>query len=379
METLLLIYMASDNDLDNFANSDFETIKKSSFESDITIVVQYDRNEFIDFPETSRVVLQRGEIIDDRTLGETNTGDPKILNQFIEESVEAYPAQRIILILWSHGSGVDDKDPYQTDERKPYFVPVEEIEMIGFAKDDTARDFLDNLELKKALDVSVKIDLLGFDACLMGMFEIAYQLRENIEVMVASQHLEPANGWNYAKILQELETSKNPMEMGREFIALHQSFHVDSNEATQSALDTTTIDAVAKSLDHFAKLLREELKRTGGYARSRKDLYYTLENSQFFSRTDYVDLIDFIHKVRDRLNFETLDAPIEELLALLDRFILANHTVGYFMNDAYGVSLYFPYENRPYNETFEMYEKLDFSKNYPNWIKLIKWFWIASQ
>ena len=49
--------------------------------------------------------------------------------------------------------------------------------------------------------------------------------------------------------------------------------------------------------------------------------------------------------------------------------------MGYSMRDANGVSIYFPSQKRPFKETFEMYEKLDFSKNYPHWIALIKWYY----
>ncbi len=49
--------------------------------------------------------------------------------------------------------------------------------------------------------------------------------------------------------------------------------------------------------------------------------------------------------------------------------------MGHRVRDANGVSLYFPAKIRPFKESFEMYEKLDFSKNYPNWINLIKWYY----
>ena len=52
----------------------------------------------------------------------------------------------------------------------------------AIAFDDTSKDFLDNVELKKVLaevkrQTGRELDVLGFDACLMSMVEIAYQLR----------------------------------------------------------------------------------------------------------------------------------------------------------------------------------------------------------
>ena len=300
-----------------------------------------------------------------------------VLRNFIEESTKTNPSNRVILIIWSHGLGVDDMDIYDTEsKREHYFVPPNEIEEIAVAFDDTAQDFLDNLELQKALDTSVKIDVLGFDACLMGMFEIAYQLREQTSVMVASQHLEPASGWDYHKILNELDTKSTADNIGRQLISFHNAHHTNERrDVTQSALNMLIIDEVARDLDVFAKILREELKK-GDRDKSRKELQYTLANSQFFSRKDYVDLVDFVHKVKSRLGFESVAPYVDELLNSLDSLVLANHTIGYFMDDANGVSIYFPNKSRPFRETFEMYEKLDFAKACPNWVKLLKWYWL---
>jgi hypothetical protein len=196
--------------------------------------------------------------------------------------------------------------------------------------------------------------------------------------MVASQHLEPASGWDYQRILNELDTSSTASAMGKQFIAFHDEHHHgynDRREGTQSALNTVDLDEVTKDLDMFAKVLREELKK-GEVGQSRKDLEYTLRNSQFFNRKDYVDLVDFVRKVKGRLDFEVLESHADKLLSSLETLVLANHTIGHFMEDANGVSIYFPNESRPFKDTFEMYEKLDFAEACPNWLKLIKWYWL---
>ena len=377
MQTTLLIYMASDNNLEYHAQEELERIIESSIDSSINIVVQYDAKRFVDTPDTLRLFIQNGEIVKEQELGELNTGDPTVLREFIESASAFYPADKNILIIWSHGSGVDDMDVYaDKKKRERYFVPIQEIEEIAVGFDDTAGDFLDNLELQKALDSSVNIDVLGFDACLMGMFEIAYQLRNQTKIMVASQHLEPAMGWDYSRILNELNVAGTAVEMGREFIAFHNEYHTNiKRDVTQSALDTSVIDEVAKDLDSFALVLRKALKKME-QKQAHKNLRYTLKNSQYFERNDYVDLVDFVHKVQNRLDIEELEPYANRVLKSLDSVIVANHTVGYFMEDAHGISIYFPNQNRPIKETFEMYEKLDFAKACPNWIKLLKWYWL---
>ncbi len=78
----------------------------------------------------------------------------------------------------------------------------------------------------------------------------------------------------------------------------------------------------------------------------------------------------------DRLKLEAVKPYADKLLLSLEQMIIANHTLGNRMRDAHGVSIYFPSQKRPFKETFEMYEKLDFSKGYGNWIRLIKWYWV---
>jgi len=374
MQTTLLVYMANHNNLENFAIEEIERIKEYSYDIKMNVVVQYGREYGIEVT-TIRSLIKDGEEIE-TDLGVTNTGDPNVLKSFIEEATKEYPADKTILILWSHGSGIDDIDIYDEKiERKPYFVPVEEIEEIAFGHDVRAKDFLDNLELQKALDVSVKIDVLGFDACLMGMIEILYQLRHQTEVMVASQHLEPALGWDYAQILQKLDVEKTAMEIGEQMVSFHHEYHAlnEREEVTQSALDTTVIDEVVKDLDSFALVLREELKK-GDAKENGKALKVALQSSQPFERSDYIDLVDLVNKIENRLEFEPLKPYSVKLLKSLEKLIVANHYQGYFMKEVNGLSIYFPYEQRAEEETFLMYEKLDFAKDCPNWIKLLKWY-----
>jgi hypothetical protein len=48
------------------------------------------------------------------------------------------------------------------------------------------------------------VDVVGADACLMGMTEFAYQIRNHASVMVAAEELTPGQGWNYTRVLSDL-------------------------------------------------------------------------------------------------------------------------------------------------------------------------------
>ena len=42
-----------------------------------------------------------------------------------------------------------------------------------------------------------KIDLVGFDACLMSCMELAEVLADSVSYLLTSEELEPGNGWQY--------------------------------------------------------------------------------------------------------------------------------------------------------------------------------------
>src|SRR2546421_5341493 len=77
------------------------------------------------------------------------------------------------------------------------------------AYDDSSADCLDNRELKRVLQsahqaLGRKVDLVGMDACLMTMLEVAYQIRDHAQILVGSEEVEPGDGWPHDRILRDL-------------------------------------------------------------------------------------------------------------------------------------------------------------------------------
>jgi len=207
-----LVYMAGDNNLDGAALRDIEEMARAGSTKDVNILVQLDR---IEDNLTRRFrITQGGGFKKDciETFGDTNTGDPQILYDFVKWAAGNYPADRYALILWNHGSGWWEdaksrsagpaaKKPRRRLFRQPvrYPVPQEHLtipvpqEHRSICYDDTSGgDALDNRELRVVLAgicalLGRKIDLLGMDACLITMLEVAYQIRDHARVLVGSE------------------------------------------------------------------------------------------------------------------------------------------------------------------------------------------------
>ncbi len=190
-------------------------MKKTGSSPDVNIIVQFDRAG-TGLP-TRRYYLRKGTTLDEDTvdkIGEINTGKPEFLLDFIKWGIGRYPAGHYLLILWNHGQGWDDTDIFAQERvkgsrlvrtgriRHAFFksTVVQAAKMSAtndklaraILIDDNAKDFLDNVEMKKVLqDASTflgrTIDIVGMDACLMSMAEVACQISKSTSFMVGSE------------------------------------------------------------------------------------------------------------------------------------------------------------------------------------------------
>jgi len=77
-------------------------------------------------------------------------------------------------------------------------------------KDESPLGSLTIPELKQAfVDIQgdlkgQKIDILGFDSCLMSMAEVCYELKGLVDIAVGSEGYSPASGWPYCEMLERL-------------------------------------------------------------------------------------------------------------------------------------------------------------------------------
>ena len=119
-------------------------------------------------------------------------------------------------------------------------------------------DILDLQEISNGIEAGLenagidKLDLVGFDACLMGTFEVALAMAEHADVMVASQELEPGHGWDWQAL--EILTSNSSVDAKTLGLAIANGYeqHAIDNETeteiTLSVIDLTRIGVVKQAL-----------------------------------------------------------------------------------------------------------------------------------
>ena len=168
----------------------------------------------------------------------SNMSKPETLADFMNWGINAYPAAHYDLILWNHGGG----------------------SILGFGADEQFSGYMMRLQqLKKAFEaIGRHFDFIGFDACLMGTMETAYMLAPFADYLIASEEMEPGNGWyytNWVKLLLE-DPDISPEKLGRKIVDDFASSNEKNNEIyTLSLIDLKQIEKVYDALVSFSSTL----------------------------------------------------------------------------------------------------------------------------
>jgi hypothetical protein len=404
----ILVYLAGDNDLDADGAKDIAEMAKVGSNEDVNIIAQFDR---AGEAGTQRFyITQGGGYPKDsiKNLGETNTGDPKVLLDFLKWGIKTYPAKHYMAVLWNHGSGWNEDNVYEKAiefcpekrelsstikrsfrergiKKSLFSTTIEEIlknpaQDRAILYDDESKDFLDNMEMKKVLTEAAKLlpekkfDILGFDACLMNTLEVAFQLKDIAKIIVGSEETEPNAGWPYDKLLDALAEKPDltPVDLGKVIVDSYIGSYdngADSEPVTLSAVNSKKMADVLAAVNKLALALKKNV--------SQKDVFYillkiTYDVQQFYYPT-YKDLFDFARLLNERIDVKEIKDASKAVMDILqpgdDDFIIASGNLTKSMSGAHGVSIYFPVRER----YLKYYSKLDFAKK-SKWDELVKAF-----
>lgn len=241
----LLVYMAAANNLRYWAHADLRKMKAAPTSSDLTVVVQLDRQH----QGATLIDLSRPQ--SRMKLGDQNMGRPEVLYTFLRRAVEKHKARHYALILWGHGYrfgfGVDNGRALTMDE------------------------IADVLRRFRRLNAGRSLDVIGFNSCHMSTIEAAYELRGCAKFMVASQIGIPLTSWPYADILRRIEEATRgprvmtPVGMGhamvREFAADYRSRYPTSRVAL-SLVDLDRTQRLTRLTALLAAALLSSIPRT---------------------------------------------------------------------------------------------------------------------
>jgi len=325
----VMVFLNGDNNLEYYGIKDFNEMEMVGSSADVNIIVQFDRALGYNHSNGDWTTCRRyrvtydeypdsitSELIED--IGEVDMGNPSTLADFGLWAKQHYPASHYALIIWNHGDGWREGGPL-----------IEPIKGVSYDESSGNEISVADGELAEALSTIGEVDIIGFDACLMQMWEVMVNVSPYAGCMVGSEETESADGWNYTGFLQELDRnpSMDPITLGKSIIN-------NSYQRTLSVADLGEIESLTQSVDTFAlELMRA---RDQGYTDTIKSVRNRTQN---FYEYSYIDLYDFAKNIKLADVPEPLKITASLVIDGVD--LVVKGTNNTYMN-AHGISIYHP-------------------------------------
>ncbi|HEY9069016.1 MAG TPA: clostripain-related cysteine peptidase, partial [Candidatus Ozemobacteraceae bacterium] len=323
-EWTFMVYINADNNLDEYGVLDQEEMAAAGSNDRLDIVTLIDR--YAGPATMNHIEKKRITKLSDE--GELDMGDWRELVRFAKTAMARFPAKRYALVVWNHGAGWK----FRTGEA-----------VKGISYDDSSNNHITTRQLGEALreirDVTGrKIDLFCMDACLMQMFEVAWEIRDGCDYIVASEETVPGDGYPYAEVLGALKSGMGPVEFGTAIVnafRIHYSKDIPQEgpweftgrrsarairKTTMSLLETARLADLREKLDAFARAVM-----AGNVAPALNE---AVKKAEHFTYYDNVDLKDLLDSLKPLVKDPALLEAIGQLGASFRTAILANGTTG---------------------------------------------------
>jgi clostripain len=367
-EWTLMFYMDLDNNLESAQLDDIDEMLAVGSTKDVNIVLLVDRSNESS-PEqfyTSRAVgrlknwttakllyVEKGSLRELGDWGEVNMGSPATLKKFLQTVTQQFPAQRYGIIFTDHGAGWS-----------------------GIVGDESANnDTLTTKELPIVFkEVGKTFDLIGFDACLMGNLEVAKSVAPFGRVMVGSEELEPADGWNYTPLFRSLTANPKMDEitLGKTIVNTYADYFKSPEQArtgkgvTLSVIALDKIEPLERAVNELG-VRNQTFIKTGGRtaflstARARKNTEELGNDSKNDYRYHYYDLGDYAQNIKkEKTNAETIKAA-DAVVQAMQAAVIHKHS-GQGHPNSSGLAIFFPPDTKTLKSKSEIsYKDTPFS------------------
>lgn len=350
-EWTLMFYMDADNNLEDPQMNDLEEMMKVGSDAKINLIVLADRSTkgegergytnraiggIANWTSTKLMVIEKGRLRQLGEWGEVNMGDPANLQKFIQTVTTQFPAKRYGLIFGDHGEGwhgIVGDESHNGDSLNAGELPA---------------------ALKEVTAQTGKFELIGFDACLMANFETAQAIAPYGKAMVASEELEPGDGWNYAPTMQTL--AANPtmdgFGLGKTIVNTYRDYYLGANKGgrdktvTLSVIDLAKIPALETATNSLALSnsgflqanQREAFLRT---ARARKATEEFGAGDEGEDATHFYDLGHYAENIKRQQPDSATMAAADQVISAVKAAVV-HKIAGEAHLRSHGISIYFP-------------------------------------
>lgn len=348
----VMVFMNGDNDLEEWALGDLNELEQVGSTDDVQFVVQLDRSPDYsradgNWTGTRRYLVEADS--DPRAigspvladLGETDAGDPAVIEDFAAWAVQNYPADHYMLILWDHGWGWTLRADGTSGPQK------------GISWDESTNSDIspaqgELLQIVQSVhdDIGAPLDVLGMDACTMADWEIAQQIRGDVGVYLASQDYEDSDGYDYTGFADLIADPSMDAASLASSVALH--FH-EIPDSTMAAIDLSRMDALTSALNGVSDALLTSADPAAMLTTAAADAQgFDGPVSVDHDLADMLDTLAALDPSAASADPATADiaAAAATARAAVNDAIIVNYNVGGVVKDANGLSIYSPTRGR---------------------------------
>lgn len=416
---LFLIYIAGDNDdiiYNQLANLDsLETIgsdKNTHIVAYIDIGNTEDKSNWknskwsdsIDWKGARGYYIKKddkinsinSELITD--YGDVDSGSKDFLATCLKEAMTKYPADNVCLVLNNHGGG--------------YY---------GLLIDDSAGSIMTNVDVKEAIQeaeekTGIKINILGFDACVMAELEPCYEYKDVTDYIIGSEELTSSVGWHYEEILtssneptkkinsnaqfgilpkatkllqdrykdedltentSKISTTITPRQFAEIIFDVQKEYPEEVN--TFAIIDTSKLEDLKDKVDNFAKAVISTNENNLEKVRENLLLNPKKEDAVNYGFDyDFFDLYNMMNSISscEDITDENIKEKAKNVMeSVINNAILNYANSGNIYEEyaySYGISIFFTnYPSEMIDSDKKLYEELSFTKN-TKWYDMIK-------
>jgi hypothetical protein len=350
-EWALIVFLNGHNNLDSFGSGDIAEMLKAKDTSKIHIIVLH---ASLAHKKTRYRYVENGTVKTLKEVDPVDMGDYQNLVEFSRWAMTEFPADKYFIDIWNHGAGwqkAGEPAQFRNISNDDVFGTVITTEQLGVALD------------KIATFRGSRVDILGMDACLMAMAEVAGEIQDSARVMVAAQDLEPGDGWPYDDFLNGFSqlADRSAEKVATLLTEVYVKSYTNGSQGSNSKVNLSAIN-----LENFGKfetavkgLSNDLLNSSMADAGFIKKFTESLKFVQKYYQSDYVDFFDVVSKLKSS-QLVTSKAVTDELDTIYSDIIISNQYGSYFTKSK-GLSVWLPYLN--YDKHAARYSKLKFAQN----------------
>jgi len=337
-----MVYMGADNNLSTAGLFDLNEMETAGSGEKVNIVLQAEFSSFYtDFGaighndykgETLRFLVQDDgnpgnvNLGAGESIGNVDMGSPAALTDFIKWAAAAYPVDHYALVVWDHGAGWKKSTVFK-----------------GAVQDETSDSFMSLPDLAGAVRTAgVHLDVINFDACLMAMYEVAYEFLGLTDYMVFSEEVEPGDVDPYDTILAALKDQPDMTgrDLSETIVEKYYAYYSDpdtrSENVTKSAVDMSALPDLQSAMLNLADAIVTDYDTVSGVIAQAQ------ANGQGFEYKSNLDLYDFSARIAGGLPNSAVRNAALDVNNAVSRAVAANRTIGDSMSDAFGLAVFVP-------------------------------------